>query len=114
MNKGAYGEALAADFLAERGHAILYRNWRSGIYEIDLITRHGDELVFVEVRTLSVCTPWYPEETIGPRKRARLLRAIGAFYQQEPTWQTYPARIDIVGVRLGSIPEILHIEDAFR
>lgn len=114
MDKGAYGEALAAAFLRQNGYQILYQNWRRGIYEIDLITLHLDELVFVEVRTVSAQTPWHPEETIGPRKKARLLRAIEAFYEQEPRWHSYPARVDVVGIRLTQPPEIFHVVDAFR
>lgn len=43
---GAYGERLAARYLAESGMAVLERNWRCPDGEIDIIARDGDVLVF--------------------------------------------------------------------
>ena len=50
QEKGRAGEDAAADWLEKAGMRILARNWRSGSYELDLVCRDGDELVFVEVR----------------------------------------------------------------
>ena len=36
---GAQAEALAADFLAARGLAIIARDWRRRVGEIDLVAR---------------------------------------------------------------------------
>ncbi len=114
MNKGARGEALAAAYLQQKGWRLLYQNWRSGIYEIDLIAQDGHEIVFVEVRAVSAKVPWEPESTITPRKKARLLRAITVFLAQHPEWETQPARIDVVAIRLSRPPELWHVADAFR
>lgn len=114
MDKGALGEEIAARYFQQKGWTILYRNWRKGIHEIDLIARDNDELVFVEVRALSASVPWHAEDTITPRKQGRLRRAIATFYHYHPEYETCPARIDIVAIRLTRPPEIYHLTDAFR
>ncbi len=47
---GCQAEERAARFLAERGLAIVGRNFRTRLGEIDLIAQDGATLVFVEVR----------------------------------------------------------------
>jgi len=47
---GAQAEALAARFLEGHGLAIVARNVRSRLGEIDIVAREGGTLVFVEVR----------------------------------------------------------------
>ena len=48
---GAYGERLAARYLAEAGLEVLERNWRCAQGEIDIVARDGDCLVVCEVKT---------------------------------------------------------------
>ncbi len=114
MDKGTLGETIAAHYLHAKGWDLLFRNWRKGIHEIDLIAKEREELVFVEVRALSALVPWEAETTITPRKQARLRRAIATFYHHHPEYETCPARIDIIAVRLTNPPEIYHLTDAFR
>jgi len=47
---GRWGEALAANWLRERGCQVLEANWRCRFGEIDLIVREGNFLCFVEVK----------------------------------------------------------------
>src|SRR3982751_3743722 len=50
--RGRRGEKLAVKFLRQQGYKILYRNFRGRTGgEIDIVARHGDTLVFVEVKT---------------------------------------------------------------
>ncbi len=48
---GQQGEAAATHYLRQHGYWIHERNWRRGIYEIDLIAERWDTLHFVEVKT---------------------------------------------------------------
>ena len=66
--RGAAAEAMAADFLRSRGLTVLVRNYRCRLGEIDLVARHGDTLVFVEVRLRS-------SAAFGAAKRLRMSRA---------------------------------------
>jgi putative endonuclease len=63
---------VAAAFLRRNGYRILYRNYRTTRGEIDLICRHNDVLVFVEVRTRANISFGRPVETIDADKQESL------------------------------------------
>lgn len=104
---GILGEKLAKDFLKKRGYHILESNYRCPEGEIDIIARHKDSLVFIEVRTKRSLQFGSPEESITPSKMEKL-RVVAAHYRQThnnlpPLW-----RIDVVAVEIG--PKPLRIE----
>ena len=111
---GILGEKLARYCLKKRGYRIWEANYRCPEGEIDLIAKHKDYLVFVEVRTKRSLEFGSPEESITPTKRERL-RAVASHYQQThnnlpPLW-----RIDFVAVELdqkGKPSRIELIENA--
>ena len=111
---GILGEKLARDFLKKRGYRILETNFRCPQGEIDLIARHKDYLVFIEVRAKRSLSFGSPEESITPAKK-RKLRATALYYRQ--THEGLPAlwRIDFVAVELderGKPSRMEHIENA--
>lgn len=99
---GRQGEEYAAQYLIAAGYRILARNWRCPQGEIDLVTSHGDEIVFVEVKTRSSVRFGHPFEAITVAKLARLRRLAAAWCEaaKEPQGRTraYRIRIDVVGV----------------
>lgn len=97
---GRLGESLAAAHLAAAGHEVLYRNWRCPAGEIDIVTREGDTLVLVEVRTKRSRRYGTPEESLTARKRATLLDC-GRYLAAELEWDG-PWRIDVVAVEMGN------------
>jgi len=108
---GNLGETLAADYLRQHGYAIVARNWRCATGEIDVIARHGDTLIFVEVRTRHGARHGSPEESITPRKQAKLIELA---YEYLATMDVPPVnwRIDVIAVVLGrqnSVERITHI-----
>ena len=111
---GILGEKLAGDFLKKQGYRIIETNYRCPEGEIDIVARHKDCLVFVEVRTRSSREFGSPEESITPVKKERL-RTVAARYQQ--THEDLPelCRIDVVAVELdrkGKPSRIEIIENA--
>jgi putative endonuclease len=72
---GAEAEALAAQFLAAQGLAIVARNVRTRYGEIDLVAQDGATLVFVEVRLRRNAAFGGAAESITRAKRARLVTA---------------------------------------
>jgi len=106
---GILGERLAGDFLKKRGYHILETNYRCPEGEIDIIARHEDFLVFVEVRAKSNLRFGSPEESITPAKMAKL-RTVAASYLQ--TLQDLPSswRIDFVAVEVDGKGKPLRIE----
>lgn len=91
---GARAEALAADYLARHGLAIVQRNFRTRFGEIDLIAREGGVLVFVEVRMRRSAACGGAIESITAPKRARLVAAAKGYLAmlgREP-----PCRFDAI------------------
>ena len=97
---GILGEKLARDFLRKQGYRILEANYRCPRGEVDLVARHKDYLVFVEVRTKTSRVFGTPEESITLTKKERLI-AVAAHYQQ--THDNLPQlwRIDVVAVEMS-------------
>lgn len=75
MKLGKMGEDLACEYLVNLGHTIVERNWRSGHYEIDIISTEGGTLHFVEVKSRVAPVSAAPEENVGFRKQQKLVRA---------------------------------------
>lgn len=110
---GSTGEALAGSYLEEHGMQVLERNWRQGRHELDIIARHGRELVIVEVKTRSSEQYGQPLEAVKKGKRGKLIKAANAYVQA--TGCELALRFDIVSIILHSTGKhyIHHIPDAF-
>lgn len=111
---GILGEKLAKDFLKKQGYRILETNYRCPQGEIDIIARHKDFLVFIEVRTKTSLELGSPEESITPAKKEKM-RATAFQYRQ--THNNLPSlwRIDVVAVELapkGKLSRVELIENA--
>ena len=109
QDTGRLGETLAADFLKEHGYHILETNYRCPHGEIDIIARHNDYLVFVEVRSKRSHSFGSPEESITPAKKERLI-ASAWHYQQTRDIKPDLWRIDVVGIDIGRKDEPTRIE----
>ena len=79
---GRRGEALAAEALQQRGFTIVARNWHCPEGEADLIAQRAGEWYFVEVRTRRSTGQGSPEESLTPRKFARM-EAVARRYLSE-------------------------------
>ncbi len=111
---GIKGEQIAADFLLNKGYNIIFRNWRSGNKEVDIIATTGDLLIFAEVKTRSSTSFLFPEEAVNKKKQQFLKVAATAFTEQNQGYRNF--RFDIISVLLeGEIAkEIIHFEEAFH
>ena len=96
---GALGETVAAAHLEAQGLKVVDCNFRTRYGEVDLIAEDSGTLVFVEVKTRRSLAFGAPEESVTPRKRARLAKVAAAYLQlhglEQRNW-----RIDVVGVAL--------------
>jgi len=106
---GILGEKLARDFLKKRGYHILETNYRCPEGEIDIVAKHKDSLVFIEVRTKKSLEFGSPEESITPTKKERL-RATAAHYRQTHNDLPLLWRIDVVAVELNQEGKLSRIE----
>lgn len=114
---GREGEAVAARYLESLGYEVLARNWSCRVGELDLVVRRGEELVFVEVRTVRRSWEGWcaPEQTVREGKRRRLERAARRWMAVEGgAWvRGCAARFDVVGVRLEA-RRLRHLRGAFE
>ena len=110
---GAWGEELALRYLTQQGYELVERNYRTRYGELDLILRHEDILVFVEVKLRRGVGFGDPLEAVTPRKQAAI-RTLAERYllDRQPSFDTL--RFDVVGILVGKgAPRVVHIEDAF-
>jgi len=110
---GSHGEALAAQYLDEKGYRIVERNWRFSRAEIDIIAFDGDLLVFVEVKTRSYDYFGPPEAFVDKKKES--LMADAAYQFIDLVNHQGEVRFDIVSILLNdpAAPVIEHFVDAF-
>ncbi|MGA2222540.1 MAG: YraN family protein [Verrucomicrobiia bacterium] len=71
---GARGEKAAAKYLRRHGYKILLRGFRSRSGEIDIVCRHKDWLVFVEVKTRESEQFGAPSEAVDERKQRHITK----------------------------------------
>lgn len=77
---GDQGEALAAQYLRERGYAVLDRQWRCRFGELDVVARSPEGvLCFVEVKRRGPGSIGLPREFVDGRKQQRLRRTAGLY-----------------------------------
>jgi putative endonuclease len=109
---GRQAEDMAARFLREMGFEILFRNYRYGRAEIDLIAKKHDLLVFVEVKYRSYTAFGHPEQTVSPAQQLRIHHAAEHYMQHGPAHRHI--RFDIIAVvKRGDAWVSTHFEDAF-
>ncbi len=109
---GKQGEEKAMELLLSKGHRLLERNYRFGRDEVDLITKHGKDIVFVEVKTRSGISFGHPEEFVDQKKRKAMKRVAEEYMYRNKLESAI--RFDIVAIlAVKDKMEWLHIEDAF-
>jgi putative endonuclease len=111
---GQRGEDLAVRHLQQLGYQIVERNYRCSRGEMDIIARDGERLAFVEVRARSSAAFGTPEESVTPRKQARLA-AVARNYLQQMGSEDVDWGIDVVAIEFtprGDLQRIALIRNA--
>lgn len=113
---GRWGEALAADFLRQRGYSILDAGWRCRFGEIDLIAVDKTYLCFVEVKLRKSAAYGAPREFVNWRKQEKLRLTAQLYLMQHPT--DLQPRFDVVEIYAPQgmetqRPDIHLLENAF-
>jgi putative endonuclease len=115
--RGDIGESLACEYLAEKGHKIITRNFRYGrLGEVDIITECYGTLCFIEVKTRTSKKFGNPCEAIGERK-IRTIKKISTVFLLKYAYKDMNIRFDVIEVFVSTssfeLKEINHIENAF-
>ena len=115
---GQWGERQARLHLEAAGYQVLTTNFRCRAGEIDIVSRQGGELVFVEVKTRRGGAFGRAVESISP-SRAERLAAVAEEFLQARSSEEYDSgtqwRIDLVCVNLdrnGTLLSVDHIKHA--
>lgn len=109
---GIEGEMLARDYLLKQGYGILELNWRYKKYEIDIIAKKDQSLVFVEVKTRKNNTFGEPELFVTKQKQKFLIAAASQYIIQNNI--ELESRFDIIAIlQLNNNHTVKHLEAAF-
>ncbi len=114
---GAWGEALAAEYLRKKRYKLVAAGYRSRFGEIDLIAQNRKFLVFVEVKLRKTADFALAREYVDRRKQERIKATASMYLAQAPT--VLQPRFDIIEIYAPEgadtlHPEIHHMEDAFE
>ena len=114
---GAWGEALAADYLRKKRYEPVAAGYRSRFGEIDLIVKNKKFLVFVEVKLRKDDRFAQAREFVDSRKQDKIRITASMYLSQNPT--TLQPRFDVIEIYAPegpttARPEISHLEDAFQ
>jgi|SRR5690349_5734913 putative endonuclease len=96
--RGARYEDVALAHLERAGLALIARNYHCRYGEIDLVMRDRDIVVFVEVRYRSASRFGDGVDSVGAAKRAKLVRAAGAFLAAHPRLAGAACRFDVLAI----------------
>ncbi len=113
---GKWGEQAAEKHLRGKGHRILGRRVRVGERdEIDLVTRVGDVLVFVEVKTRASERYGRPMAAVDRRKRQVTSRAAVRYIRKlrNPDVMFRFDVVEVIGGPDSPETEIRHVEEAY-
>lgn len=114
---GAWGEALAADYLRKKHYKIVASGYHSRFGEIDLIAQNRTFLVFVEVKLRKSARFALAREYVDLKKQEKLRLTASIYLSQNPT--KLQPRFDVIEIyapegMATAAPEIYHLEDAFQ
>lgn len=114
---GAWGEALAAEYLRKKRYSIVAAGYHCRFGEIDLIVKNRKYLVFVEVKLRKKGDFAKAMEFVDRPKQDRIRTTASMYLSQNPT--PLQPRFDVIEIYApdGAAthrPEIIHMEDAFQ
>jgi putative endonuclease len=78
------------------GYAILERNFRCPLGEVDIVAIQGEYLVFCEVKARRTRGSGFPGEAIHERKQRRMARLAEAYLALNPRFSEWSCRFDAV------------------
>ncbi|MCL2052701.1 MAG: YraN family protein [Lachnospiraceae bacterium] len=95
---GSFYENEAAVWLEKQGVKIVGRNFRCRIGEIDLIARHQNYLVFIEVKYRRSLKSGYPIEAVTFSKQKNICMVADIYRSQKKIPEHQPIRYDVIGI----------------
>ncbi len=115
-SNGKKWEVKAASFLADKGYSIIAKNFRIKGGEVDLIAKHGDTWVFVEVKARKTTSFGHPAEHLKDEQKNRIKNAACLFLRKNGiNFTKVDLRFDVVAIIHGDEKNetVMHFENAF-
>lgn len=115
--RGAWGEALAAEYLRKKRYQLVAAGYSCRFGEIDLIVKDKKFLVFVEVKLRKSDSFALAREYVDRNKQDRIRVTASMYLAQNPT--DLQPRFDVIEIyapegHATANPKIQHLEDAFQ
>ena len=109
---GKKGEDLAVDHLKKTGFKILFRNWKWGKHEVDIIAENKDLVIFVEVKTRTEDFLMHPLTAVTREKQKSIVYAADGYLQKFRVDKE--SRFDVITIiKSDENYKIDHIDGAF-
>ena len=107
---GVQGEAIAKEYLMNKGYTILETNYNNKIGEIDINAKINKTIVFVEVKARQSLRYGHPREAVNYYKQQKIRNVAVGYLKFKGLYEKVNIRFDVVDI-LGT--EITHIQNAF-
>jgi putative endonuclease len=117
---GILGEDIAANFLEQKGYKILDRNYKFAVLgpqkgEVDIIAKKGDQICFIEVKTLTSEKSFSPEAKVDFIKMRKIVKTAQSWMMKNRIGFDSPWQIDVVAVVIDEKTQkakVRHLENA--
>lgn len=94
---GAEGEEIATKYLIKHGYAILVKNFRSKLGEIDIIAYKNNAIIFIEVKSRKSLLFGAPSESIRNKKLRSIIKTAEYYLLLNPKLP-YIMRFDAIEI----------------
>ena len=105
LSKGHAYEKAAEKFLLQQGLSLKSRNYHTKRGEIDLIMKHGNTLVFIEVRYRKYQHFGSAEETITRAKQEKIIFSAKHYLAKYNLWDL-PVRFDVIAFTHNKLEQL--------
>ena len=114
---GKWGEALACEYLRNKGYTILAVNFHSRFGELDIVAKKRQILAFVEVKLRKNDRYGAAREFVTQNKQEKLRLTAQVFLQENEDLRLQP-RFDVIEIYaphgISDFYHLHHIENAFE
>ena len=95
---GDRGEQIVVDYLVESGHEIVARNYKTKLFEVDIISRKNEMLYFTEVKYRSGRDFGGALDFIDKKKQQKMHLAVEGFMATHPEYADFTPILAVAAV----------------
>lgn len=107
--KGFLGESISRKYMEKLGFEILETNYQKRGFEIDIICKKENTIVFVEVKYRKDMSYGHPLEAINRKKQGKIKKGAKMYIYENKLYK-YDIRFDCIGI---VDREIFYVENGF-